>query len=95
MTHIWPIRLIYASANGIKPVFLNRNKSTFLFYISCFIALDQVRKQQIEVRQILLELDKRHREIDYLVERAKNVTIDPNLENEVINTISRFSNKIQ
>lgn len=46
-------------------------------------ALDQVRKQQLEVRQILQELDKRHRELDYLVDRAKTVTIDPNLENEV------------
>ncbi|KAJ8984056.1 hypothetical protein NQ317_008782 [Molorchus minor] len=45
-------------------------------------ALDQVRKQQLEVKQILHELDKRHRELDLIVERAKNATIDPNQENE-------------
>lgn len=43
-------------------------------------ALDQVRKQQVEVKQILQELDKRHRELDIIVERAKNATIDPNQE---------------
>ncbi|XP_076257143.1 CXXC-type zinc finger protein 1-like [Rhynchophorus ferrugineus] len=46
-------------------------------------ALDQVRKQQLEVRQILKELDKRHREIDYLVERARQASIDPQLENDI------------
>ncbi|XP_060533176.1 CXXC-type zinc finger protein 1 [Cylas formicarius] len=46
-------------------------------------ALDQVRKQQLEVREILHELDKRHREIDYLVDRAKSATIDPNSEYDV------------
>lgn len=43
-------------------------------------ALDQVRKQQAEVKQILQELDKRHRELDLIVDRAKNVSIDPNQE---------------
>ncbi|CAG9832145.1 unnamed protein product [Diabrotica balteata] len=43
-------------------------------------ALDQIRKQQVEVQQILQELDKRHRELDVVVERAKNATIDPRLE---------------
>ncbi|XP_050306350.1 CXXC-type zinc finger protein 1 isoform X2 [Anthonomus grandis grandis] len=46
-------------------------------------ALDQVRKQQVEVRTILQELDKRHKEIDYLINRAKNVSIDPKWENDV------------
>ncbi|CAH1111722.1 unnamed protein product [Psylliodes chrysocephalus] len=45
-------------------------------------ALDQVRKQQVEVQQILQELDKRHKELDIIVERAKNASIDPNQENE-------------
>ncbi|GLV36846.1 CXXC finger protein 1 [Carabus blaptoides fortunei] len=45
-------------------------------------SLDQVRKQQQEVRQILHELDKRHRELDAIIERAKHATIDPNHEME-------------
>ncbi|KAJ8917400.1 hypothetical protein NQ315_002424 [Exocentrus adspersus] len=45
-------------------------------------ALDQVRKQQVEVKQILQELDKRHRELDFIVERAKHASIDPNQEND-------------
>ncbi|XP_023014579.1 CXXC-type zinc finger protein 1 [Leptinotarsa decemlineata] len=44
--------------------------------------LDQVRKQQVEVHHILQELDKRHRELDFILERAKNATIDPNQDNE-------------
>ncbi|CAG9770185.1 unnamed protein product [Ceutorhynchus assimilis] len=46
-------------------------------------ALEQVRKQQQEARQMLQVLDKRHREIDNIVERAKNTTIDPEWENDV------------
>ncbi|KAL1502138.1 hypothetical protein ABEB36_007328 [Hypothenemus hampei] len=46
-------------------------------------ALDQVRKQQIEVRHILQELDKRHKEIDFIIERAKHAIIDPKWENDV------------
>lgn len=45
-------------------------------------ALDQIRKQQQEVGLILQELDKRHKELDLIVERAKNVTIDENYEQE-------------
>lgn len=45
-------------------------------------ALDQVRRQQLEVRQILQELDKRHKELDYIVERAKHASVDPNVEYE-------------
>lgn len=45
-------------------------------------ALDQVRKQQVEVQQILQELDKRHKELDIVIERAKNANIDPNQEND-------------
>lgn len=43
-------------------------------------ALDQVRKQQVEVKQILQELDHRHRELDAIIERAKNAMIDPNAD---------------
>lgn len=55
-------------------------------------ALDQVRKQQIEVTQILQELDKRHKELDFIVERAKNATIDPNqdLDNEDESEMSMY-----
>ncbi|XP_017776789.1 PREDICTED: CXXC-type zinc finger protein 1 [Nicrophorus vespilloides] len=42
--------------------------------------LDSIRKQQIEVKQILLELDKRHSELDAIVERAKNASVDPDAE---------------
>ncbi|CAG9861757.1 unnamed protein product [Phyllotreta striolata] len=45
-------------------------------------ALDQVRKQKIEVQQILQELDKRHKELDFIIERAKHANIDPNQEND-------------
>ncbi|XP_049825378.1 CXXC-type zinc finger protein 1 isoform X2 [Aethina tumida] len=45
-------------------------------------ALDQVRKQQSEVKQILQELDKHHRELDAIVDRAKNAVIDPNQVND-------------
>lgn len=44
--------------------------------------MDQVRKQQMEVKQILHELDKRHKELDFVIERAKNATIDPAQEND-------------
>ncbi|XP_063925339.1 CXXC-type zinc finger protein 1 [Zophobas morio] len=43
-------------------------------------ALDQVRKQQFEVKQILQELDSRHRELDAIIDRAKSATIDPNVD---------------
>ncbi|XP_025834338.1 CXXC-type zinc finger protein 1-like [Agrilus planipennis] len=45
-------------------------------------ALDQVRKQQLEVRQILQELDKRHGELDLIIDRAKNASIVPNQETD-------------
>lgn len=38
--------------------------------------LDQVRGKQAEVRATLAELDKRHKELDLLVERAKHSTLD-------------------
>uniref|UniRef100_A0A1B6IKC3 CXXC-type zinc finger protein 1 n=1 Tax=Homalodisca liturata TaxID=320908 RepID=A0A1B6IKC3_9HEMI len=37
--------------------------------------LDTIRKQQREVRSILQELDKRHTELDAILERAKTATI--------------------
>ncbi|KAG5886882.1 hypothetical protein JTB14_024739 [Gonioctena quinquepunctata] len=45
-------------------------------------ALDQVRKQQVEVQCTLQELDKRHRELDFILDRAKNASVDPNQEND-------------
>ncbi|CAH0548993.1 unnamed protein product [Brassicogethes aeneus] len=45
-------------------------------------ALDQVRRQQMEVKQILQELDKRHKELDLILERAKTTSIDPNQVND-------------
>ncbi|XP_044763175.1 CXXC-type zinc finger protein 1 [Coccinella septempunctata] len=45
-------------------------------------ALDQVRKQKNEVSHILQELDNRHKELDAIVERARNVTVDENYEHE-------------
>lgn len=43
-------------------------------------ALESVRKQQHDVRRILQELDKRHAELDRIVERAKHASIDPQTE---------------
>lgn len=40
-------------------------------------ALDSVRKQQLEVRSVLQELDQRHRELDAVLERARRATVDP------------------
>jgi len=40
-------------------------------------ALESVRKQQHDVRIILHELEKRHIELDRIVELAKHATIDP------------------
>ena len=45
-------------------------------------ALETVRKQQHEVRRILQELDKRHVELDRMVERAKHATIDTSAEDD-------------
>lgn len=39
--------------------------------------LDAVRGKQATVKATLLELDKRHRELDQLVERAKHCALDP------------------
>ena len=39
--------------------------------------MENVRRQQLEVKRILQELDKRHAELDKIVERAKHATIDP------------------
>lgn len=45
-------------------------------------ALESIRKQQLEVRRILQELDFRHSELDQIVERAKRANIDPNLDQD-------------
>uniref|UniRef100_A0A182QDT8 CXXC-type zinc finger protein 1 n=1 Tax=Anopheles farauti TaxID=69004 RepID=A0A182QDT8_9DIPT len=45
-------------------------------------SLESIRMKQAIVRATLAELDKRHAELDLLVERAKRCTLDPNaLEN--------------
>lgn len=43
-------------------------------------ALETVRKQQNDVRRILQELDKRHLELDRILERAKQASIDTKTE---------------
>lgn len=45
-------------------------------------ALETVRRQQHEVRRILHELDKRHAELDRIVDRARNAVIDPRADTE-------------
>ncbi|KRT78243.1 PHD finger motif containing protein, partial [Oryctes borbonicus] len=45
-------------------------------------SLEEIRKQQFEVQQILQELDKRHRELDMIVERARHAIVDPNADYE-------------
>ncbi|XP_026814489.1 CXXC-type zinc finger protein 1-like [Rhopalosiphum maidis] len=42
--------------------------------------LEVVRKEQLEVRDILKELDKRHKELDKLLEKAKLLSVDLNQE---------------
>lgn len=86
----WALSPCIAEERNIKG---NNNKNLLVSNtIMNFIALDQVRKQQLEVRQILQELDKRHRELDAIVERAKHATIDPNqeLENEEESEMSMY-----
>lgn len=46
-------------------------------------ALEQIRSQQIAVQGTLLQLDKRHKELDLLVDRAKLYSpVDPEPEEE-------------
>lgn len=45
--------------------------------------LESVRRQQLEVRAILQELDKRHRELDAIVDRASKVFVDPYWKEEI------------
>ncbi|XP_065363784.1 CXXC-type zinc finger protein 1-like [Calliphora vicina] len=42
--------------------------------------LDQIRSKQAMVRFALAELDKRHQELDMIVERAKHSSLDPNFQ---------------
>lgn len=42
--------------------------------------LEKIRRQQLEAREVLQQLDQRHLELDRLVERGKNVQIDPNAD---------------
>ncbi|RZF37140.1 hypothetical protein LSTR_LSTR015330 [Laodelphax striatellus] len=40
--------------------------------------LESVRKQQLEVRGVLQELDKRHKELDLILEHSKSTSVDVN-----------------
>ncbi|XP_042864763.1 CXXC-type zinc finger protein 1-like [Penaeus japonicus] len=42
--------------------------------------LEKIRKQQLEAREVLQQLDQRHLDIDKLLERGKNAKIDPNAD---------------
>ena len=42
--------------------------------------LEKIRRQQMEARQKLGELDQRHQELDNVVEKAKHAKIDPDTE---------------
>ena len=42
--------------------------------------LEKIRRQQMEARQKLGELDLRHQELDTIVEKAKHAQIDPEQE---------------
>nr|CAD7441395.1 unnamed protein product [Timema bartmani]CAD7453742.1 unnamed protein product [Timema tahoe] len=45
-------------------------------------SLENVRKQQAEVRRNLQELDKRNKELDGIIARARNAVIDPRFREE-------------
>lgn len=42
--------------------------------------LEKIRRQQLEAREVLQQLDQRHLEIDRLVERGKKAAIDPHAD---------------
>ncbi|XP_049828645.1 CXXC-type zinc finger protein 1-like isoform X1 [Schistocerca gregaria] len=44
--------------------------------------LESVRRQQLEVRAILHDLDKRHKELDAMIDRAAAAVADPNWKEE-------------
>lgn len=44
--------------------------------------LEKVRKEQIEVRSILEQLEKRHRELDAVIERAEKATVDEHYDDD-------------
>ncbi|XP_075235802.1 CXXC-type zinc finger protein 1-like [Lycorma delicatula] len=44
--------------------------------------LESVRRQQLEVRIILQELDKRHVEMDAIIERAKHASVDTHADDD-------------
>ena len=41
------------------------------------MALEKIRRQQLQARQKLAELDLRHQDLDALIERAKHATLAP------------------
>ncbi|KAH3820690.1 hypothetical protein DPMN_122566 [Dreissena polymorpha] len=44
--------------------------------------LDKIRREQMEARQRLMELDMKHQDLDALIEKAKHVKIES--ENEQV-----------
>lgn len=40
-------------------------------------ALEEIRRQQLDARQKLGDLDLKHQELDAIIERAKHSTLDP------------------
>lgn len=50
--------------------------------------LEAIRENQQEAKNHLVQLDLRHKNLDALIERAKNATIDPDAE--VLASISSF-----
>lgn len=48
--------------------------------------LEKIRRQQMEARQKLGELDQRHQELDSIVEKAKHARIDPEEESAATDT---------
>lgn len=42
--------------------------------------LEKIRRQQLEAREVLQQLDHRHLELDKLIERGKNEVIDPHAD---------------
>ena len=55
--------------------------------------LEKLRKEQMDARITIGELDKKHQELDALLERCKKVTIDQDLD--VSRVLLEFRNKME
>lgn len=55
--------------------------------------LEKLRKEQMDARITIGELDKKHQELDALLERCKKVTIDQDLD--VSRVLLDFRNKME